>query len=617
MTKQLLTIAYKSQRARSIGILVLTLLSSIVGGSAMGLLLPLIEVLQSPSAITSTHPISRFVANVLAYLHLPMNLWVLVACGLALYVFEAILGYSKVDLVAKTSASVGAEMRVGLFSSLLRTQIGYFHQEKVGDLTNVLVTEASRGAAALMHLISTLSVAGLLIAHLLIAFLISWRLSLVAFCLAAPVIYLTRRRQAIIQKGQEIRQANDALQSTTVEYLLGIREVKLFGLEQWATEDFRTAAENVSRQNWLLQRLTARFNGIYQVVAVGVLFLLIGLAFFMLKTPVPEMAAFLALLYRILPMTTGVQHNRDKFLGTLPGFEAVNELLEESKQHQKPVISGANKHDRVQSSIDFHNVSFVYDGHDVPVLRNINLCFEQEKTTAIVGASGAGKSTLVDLIARFYDPTEGQVLVDGIDLKQVDLPTWRSVIGFVSQDTFLFNDTILKNIWYGNLQASEEEVIEAARRAHVHEFILELPQGYHTVIGDRGVKLSGGQRQRLALARSILRNPQILILDEATSDLDSKSEHLIQDSLREMSRNRTVIVIAHRLSTIEGADEIVVLEEGCAVERGTHQALLQEGQHYAEYYDLQFGKDHRPASDVESLTDDIAQPIDDADVEFS
>jgi len=604
MTKQLLRLAFKSYPTQVLGIFVLSLLQTVVTGIGLSLLMPIIEGLQTPSNVTFTHPLSRFFTNILTYLHLPLNLWVLFISGLTLYTLQTFVQYLRANLVTKTSNGVEAKMRIELLSSLLHTELGYFHQKKVGDLVNSIVTEANRGAAAFIYLINILVTAVLIMAYLVIGILISWKLSLVMFCISVPLIYFSRRRRSIVQKGQEISHANEVLQSMTVESLLGIREIKIFGLEQHLTPIFSAVATNVSRQNLLLQRLNTRLISIYEIAAVGIIILSVSLSVFVLKNPIPEMVAILALMVRLSPMVTNLQNNRDKFLGTMSGFKVVNELLGEARQSKEAAVKGAYGYNRLQSSIDFDNVSFTYEGHDIPVLRNITLRLEQAKTTAIVGASGSGKSTLVDLIVRFYDPTEGQILVDGTDLKQIDLLSWRGMIGFVSQETFLFNDTVLKNIWYGNLQALEEEVVEAARRAYAHEFIMELPQGYHTVIGDRGVRLSGGQRQRLALARAILRNPQVLILDEATSDLDSKSERLIQDSLRELSRNRTVIIIAHRLSTIENADEIVVVEEGRVVESGSHQALLQRRGHYADYYNLQFRKSFQPFLTDEGLNAD-------------
>jgi subfamily B ATP-binding cassette protein MsbA len=238
-----------------------------------------------------------------------------------------------------------------------------------------------------------------------------------------------------------------------------------------------------------------------------------------------------------------------------------------------------------RQSVEFRNVSFAYDRDFV--LKNINLTIEKGKTIALIGPSGGGKSTLADLVPRFYDPTEGQVLLDGQSLKDIELESLRRQMGVVTQESILFNDTILNNIAFGMENVREEDVIQAARVANAHDFIMQTPDGYQTLIGERGSKLSGGQRQRLSIARAVLKNPPILILDEATSALDSESEKLVQDALNNLMKNRTSIVIAHRLSTIQHADEIIVIQNGQIVERGRHETLLSQSGLYKKLIEIQ------------------------------
>jgi ABC-type multidrug transport system fused ATPase/permease subunit len=240
----------------------------------------------------------------------------------------------------------------------------------------------------------------------------------------------------------------------------------------------------------------------------------------------------------------------------------------------------------LKRSIDFISVDFGYDGDNL-VLHDITLTIERGQMTALVGASGAGKTTLADLIPRFYDPTQGKVLIDGVELREFEINSLRRKMAVVSQDTFIFNTSVWNNIAYGTEGASEDEILEAARLANALEFIQEMPEEFETQLGDRGVRLSGGQRQRLAIARALLRNPEILILDEATSALDSVSERLIQESLEKLSVGRTVIAIAHRLSTIVRADKVVVLEQGRIVEQGGYQELLEQGGKLWKYHQMQ------------------------------
>ena len=241
--------------------------------------------------------------------------------------------------------------------------------------------------------------------------------------------------------------------------------------------------------------------------------------------------------------------------------------------------------DSFKDSIEYKNVSFAYDKE--PVLKNINLTIKKGRTIALVGSSGGGKSTLADLVPRFYDPTQGEILLDGIPLTDYEIESLRQQMGVVTQESILFNDSIFNNIAFGKEDATLEDVIEAAKVANAHEFISQIPEGYQTFIGERGSKLSGGQRQRIAIARAVLKNPPILILDEATSALDSESEKLVQDALTKLMKNRTSIVIAHRLSTIQHADEIVVIQHGQIMERGTHDELIVKGGVYKKLSEIQ------------------------------
>ena len=589
MAKRLLKFAVDTYPLYVIATILLALLHALIEGAGFSLLLPIIEGLQSPGTIESTHPVSLVLKDILAYFGLPFTLNVLFIAGISLFFFQAVLEYLRVILAATITERFEIDLRVRLFEKLLYASLEYFHRRKLGDLVNGIVIEAHRSAFAFHHLLGTMISASLVSVYFFVSLLVSWKLTLLTIAIALPLIYFTRGRRRIVKKGQEITQANENFQSATVEFLQGVREIKIYGLAGEISRIFGRTATDASRHEKLLNMLNARYAFVYQVIAVAFLFLLGGIGTFVFKVSTAEMATLLAILMRLSPGVTQLQKSRDNYLGLLSGFEATQKLikeveeslLEKGDREQAIVIKELN------SSIEVIDGNFAYDGQ-TEVLKDINIRFDRGKTLAIVGASGAGKSTLVDLVVRFYDPSKGQILVDGENLKNIDLSAWRNLIGFVSQEAFLFNDSIYQNIQYGNLQSAHEDVIFAAQRANAHEFIEALPEGYDTIIGDRGVKLSGGQRQRLALARAILRNPPILILDEATSDLDSKSERLIQDALEEISHDRTVIVIAHRLSTIERADEIIVLDEGLIVERGSHQTLLAQQGKYAEFYNIQF-----------------------------
>jgi subfamily B ATP-binding cassette protein MsbA len=260
-------------------------------------------------------------------------------------------------------------------------------------------------------------------------------------------------------------------------------------------------------------------------------------------------------------------------------IERIDTLLDAKHEDE-----GSVKIERFSGSLNFNNVSFAYQSSSAFVLRDINLESKQGEIIAVVGLSGVGKSTLVDLIPKFYKPTEGDITIDGTNLNEVDLQSLRELIGIVSQDIILFNDTVRENIAFGNSEAGDEDIVEAARLAHADEFIQELPDKYESLIGERGLRLSGGQRQRIAIARAILKNPPILILDEATSSLDSVSEAVVQQALEKLMSGRTTIVIAHRLSTIKNADRIIIMERGQISDVGTHEQLMSRSDSYTKLY---------------------------------
>lgn len=480
---------------------------------------------------------------------------------------------------------------------LLDVDLDYHANVRLGDLMNNLNTEVNRVAIAVRTLdrIATLLITILVFLGILVA--ISWQLTLVSTLLMA-VVALANQVSINQAKGfgQKLSKAAGALSSRTIEVLSGIRLVKTTANEEREFETINQLVRQREEAEFKSQLVYASISPTNEMLSILALIALILVGRALLADRLASFSSvlliYLVVLFRLLPFIGQLNSSRSQLASTSASAEIIEAFLNRA---DKPFMANGHRpFTAIQDGIRFHHLSFRYPRAEGWALQDIDLTLPKGQTLALVGASGAGKSTLADLLPRFYDPTEGRIEIDGLDLRELDIKSFRRRLGVVSQDTFLFNASVKDNIRYGCPDATDEAVIEAARRANAEEFILKLPQGYDTLIGDRGILLSGGQRQRLAIARALVQNPEILILDEATSALDTISERLVQQAIDDLSQDRTTLVIAHRLSTVHKADQIAVLEKGRVVEVGTHQALLAQGTHYAKLYAMQFSEQPSP-----------------------
>lgn len=568
---------------------VMAVVNAFFEGVGMSMLLPIIEGLHDPSGYTPVHPLSQKLAAFLSWFSIPFSLWVLFLICISLFFFQALAKYVRAVLAAKMGSHILTDSRERLFKALMSSRLAYVQQRKLGDLVNSFITDADWARAAFQQFFNTIVEGLLACTYVFVVTAISWQLSLIVLGFMALLAVVGKKRKVIYVHGTKLGEATDRLGSTVTECMTGFREIKLFGRDEHVEASFSKVSAKVSDTMYAMLKATAVFGMVYDLAGVVLLFGVVGFGWAFLGMTGAEIVVFLGILFRLVPRVNSCQSAADCYAGTVVGVEGMSKIIDEI-QGKKETSAPGKLEPVFRSHLELRDVSFQYEGGNQPSLTNLNLRLERGKTLAVIGSSGAGKSTLVDLVARFHDPSAGSILVDGVDLKDLDLKQWRGMIGFVSQENFLFNDTIANNIRFGTPEATDDEVTSACKAVHAHEFISQMPEGYATIVGDRGVRLSGGQRQRLSLARAVLRDPKILILDEATSDLDSKSEHLIEQSLADLRKNRTLIVIAHRLATVEKADEIIVLQSGVIVERGTHKELLKSGHHYSEFYHLQFRK---------------------------
>jgi len=432
-----------------------------------------------------------------------------------------------------------------------------------------------------------------LLGSLLVLAWVDWRL-LVGGLLLLPAVWLTHRTwiYRVRPLYKDIRKRRQQVDASTTETFGGIRVVRTFARGKSESSRFVRSTHLLARQQMMVWWATRTLEIVWEVIiplASTGLLIYGGWQILSHELTLGDLMMFLVYLTMLLGPIASIASSAMSFQNNLAGLDRILDLLEEeTESHQQPGTRTLNPA-QVLGKIQFCNVGFHYPGSDRAVLSDITFTANEGTTVALVGRSGAGKTTLCNLVARFYAPTSGTIQLDGLNVAELALENYRQLLGVVEQEVFLFDGSIFDNIAYGRQGASQAEVYAAAEVAAAREFIEQLPQGFETLIGERGFKLSGGQRQRIAIARAVLANPRILILDEATSNLDSESERLIQVSLARLLKGRTAFVIAHRLSTIKHADLILVLEDGRIVERGTHDTLMAHGGIYQRMVMLQTG----------------------------
>lgn len=513
------------------------------------------------------------------------RLWVISLSIFGLVLLRSALSYGNVVLYSWTDARLSHRLRYEVHDQLLHVGIAFFERSESGKLLNTLEVETSKMSEALSTLVGLVINLGTILVFTTLLVLISWQLTLlvaVALILISVMVRLMTRRVEALSRAAV--RADEALSQRILEVFRGMRTIRTFGRESYEQEQFANASRRLGRIDFKQDILSGLIHPVSELLVASLLIFVLLTA---LQNPqnLATVLVFIFILYRLHPQVSDLNHARNDLIASTASVEEVLDVLD---PRTKPYIrSGPIAFKGLQETIRFESVSFRYDPAEPPALGDVSIRILQRKTTALVGPSGAGKSTLINLILRLYDPTGGTIYVDDVPLQQLDLASWRRRIAVVSQDIHVFNTTVRQNIAYGRLQATEEEIITAARQADAHEFICALPQGYGTKVGDQGVRLSAGQKQRIALARALVHGPEILILDEATNALDSISEHVIQESLQKLQRDRTVIIIAHRLSTIERADQVLVLDSGRIVEHGSASQLLQNEALFAKLHELQ------------------------------
>ncbi len=517
-------------------------------------------------------------------------LYVIAVSIIVIFIIRGLFFYGQSYLMSWVGQKVVIDIRGEIFRKLQRLSMAFYDKNKTGTIMSYVTNDVAAMQTAMVEKAVELVTEGLILIGSIVAMLwLDWKLTLFTFCTFPAVLWcMDYFGKKIRKNGGEIQECTAELTSVLQETVSSARVIKSFVREEYETNRF----DDQNKENFYANMKNIKLNSLLTpvvefVAAVGVTIVMWYGGRSVIDGDITAGALVAFLVYavnianpikRLTKVAASIQKALaagDRVFGVLDLPEDIRELPE-----AKPLPP-------VKGKVEFDNVKFSYNPEE-EVLNGLSFTVNPGEVTAIVGPSGAGKSTIASLLPRFYDVTGGDIRIDGYSIKDVTLDSLRGQVGIVPQETMLFNGSVYDNILYGRLDATPEEVFEAARAANADEFIRQLPQGYETKLGDRGVNISGGQRQRIAIARAILKNPRILILDEATSALDTESERVVQEALDRLMIGRTSFVIAHRLSTIKNADKILVLEHGALVETGTHDELLAQNGLYAHLYQIQY-----------------------------
>lgn len=564
---------------------------ALFNGISTALIIPvLLNFLGQPIATKGAPPIIQALLSPFQSSSGEYNQLLMTGAILLMIVLKNLAAYSNALVAGILKRATANDLRDQGLRMLLEVDMDYYVKMGIGDIINQLNNEVSRAASAIGTITRTITIAVTALVFIGLLLSMSWQLTILTTGLLAVVAFVNQYSIARSKLfGKQLSETSRSYSTAVLDLLSGMRLVRSTANEQSEYEKIHQYILKREQAEFKSQATSALIEPVSEVTGIVALLCIVLISRLFLSQQIEAFSTvlltYLFVLFRTLPLIAQLNGARSQFANISPSLEIARNFLR--RDNKSFMVNGKIPFTALQEGIHFQQLSFSYPGQKKQVLKSIDLYLPRNQTLALVGASGAGKSTLADLLPRFYDPTGGQILIDGQDLRSLDFRTLRRSMGIVSQDTFLFNTTVRENIAYGCPSATDDQIIAAAKQANAHDFIMQLPQGFETQIGDRGVMLSGGQRQRLAIARALVQNPEILILDEATSALDTVSERLVQEAIENLSRNRTTLVIAHRLSTVKKADQIAVMDQGRVVELGTHEQLIAQNGYYTRLCEMQ------------------------------
>ncbi len=572
-------------------VIALSIIAALGELASIALFLPILESFrpEATSHISDQLPIG-FVADYLERFDLLDKIRIIALLLLAVETGKAVAKYISGRLGYKFKIKVDKHLRMKCFESLMSAGLKYVHREKIANLFTIINNFTGNTSQVVYLFVTMVPDTFLVLVSFAILLSISVKMTLVTFFFSLITVWALGSLTNLTKRlGREANQAGVKLNHTGFEVLSSMVLIRVFAREKDVEKRFESAVDDVQDKAYKKGLLEAAISPLATTMLVLIVVILLIVSTYILQVEAEHWLEMLGLFLVVFSRLGGplgrINLQRTQIVASAHSVQMVKEFID--SQDKEVLAEGDIQFDGLKKEIEFDHVRFGYDETEEEVLKDVSFKIPQGKMTAIVGGSGSGKSTLIALISRLYDVNSGRILIDGVPVQDFKARSWRSKIGIVTQNTILFNDTLLSNIKFGKPEATFLEVESAVRLANAESFIKRMKEAYQTQLGDRGIRLSGGQAQRVAIARAILIEPQILLLDEATSALDTGSERQVQKAIDEVSRNRTVVVVAHRLSTIRNADNILVLEEGRLVEQGTHEQLLEKQGVYWKYVRMQ------------------------------
>jgi subfamily B ATP-binding cassette protein MsbA len=553
-------------------------------GVGLSFIWPILEVARSENPVTEAEGILGMFLTAYQTVGIPFTLEFLIIGICAVMTVRFTMSFFVAWFKAILQKRYERDLRTRTFDAALDAEVGYFDEEGSDDILNAIITETRYSSKVIRFGVLSMEVFFLILVYLSVMIYIAPFLAIAALTLLGGITFLLRYViEPAYTVGNRVAQANENMQEAIQAGTQGIRDVKLFCLADEVFNSFQESVQQYTTSSIGLARNKAAIQDFYSLAAALILFGLIYVGFVFTGLSLGALGIFLLAMFRLSPLVSRLNNKVYTLEGNISHLVRTQNFLDELEERQEEdgerSVSDVNR-------VEFDDVRFSYD-EDEQVLSDVSFDIERGGFVAFVGQSGAGKSTIVSLLARMYDPDEGEIRGDGVPIQEYDIDEWRSRVAVVRQNPFIFNDTLERNVTIGNRDATREDVKRVCEIAKVNEFLDDLPNGYESWLGDDGVRLSGGQRQRVALARALLKDADFLVLDEATSDLDSSLEKEVQASIEAMDRDYGIIAIAHRLSTVKNADTIYTLDDGEIIESGSHEELLKDEGEYAELYAIQ------------------------------